>query len=468
MKKLFVILILLISAVTLSSCTQTNIEDLIALPETGALEQRIHNKLLEVEADDVSLVFAQRGQVQNPISFFDLNGDGTDEIIVLYRSYKAHPNSGDTANIHIFTNNNGVITSLFDIIGAGSGIDKISFADFNGDGLSELVVGYVSAYDSSTMLYVYEFDFVNKRANDTVSRRYSEFVIVDMDGDGCEDILAATYKSLDSVAYASFFKYDPIDKIVEESTVTANLSYSLEPYTMIPFTAENGENAVILTSRYGTMLMTNEVIVWDGEKNCIVNLSYDRTAWRGEIPYMKTEYCSLGDYIPCDVDNDGSLEIPLCHFFDEDEASQALTSWQEALLFPYVWYNFTGDSLEPDFTSYINSERGYLFVLKDETAYTNIKAYLNYNNDLYFYYVANESHTYPVFGVDRRVLLFSIQSSSQPPEFDDEHIFLYYSEVTGEYYTLVKADILDRQRQLMPSDEVLTNAFKPATITVGH
>ncbi|MBQ4628142.1 MAG: hypothetical protein IJB44_03590, partial [Clostridia bacterium] len=88
--------------------------------------------------------------------------------------------------------------------------------------------------------------------------------------------------------------------------------------------------------------------------------------------------------------------------------------------------------------------------------------------DLYFYYVANESHTYPVFGVDRRVLLFSIQSSSQPPEFDDEHIFLYYSEVTGEYYTLVKADILDRQRQLMPSDEVLTNAFKPATITVGH
>ena len=468
MKKLFVILVLLISAITLSSCTQTNIEDLIALPETDTFEQRIHNKLLEVEADDVSLVFALRGQVQNPISFFDLNGDGNDEIIVLYRSYKAHPNSGDTANIHIFSNNNGVITSFFDIIGAGSGIDKLSFADFNGDGLSELVVGYVSAYDSSTMLYVYELDFVNKRANNTVSRRYNEFIVSDMDGDGNDDIVSATYKALDSVAYASFFKYDILEQCVKESSISADLSYSRTPYTMIPFTAENGKNAVVITSRYGTMLMTNEVIVWNDTKNCIENIAYDPAGRRNPVAYMKTDYCSLGDYIPCDVDNDGSIEIPLCYFFDEDEASKALTSWQEALLFPYVWYSFTGEGLDADFTSYVNSERDYLWVIRDEAAYTNIKAYMNYNNDLYFYYVSDENYTYPIFGVDRRVLLFSIQSSTQTPVFDENNIFLYYSETSGEYYTLVKADLLERQKPLMPSDEIIKNSFKPATITVGH
>lgn len=468
MKKLFVILALLISAIALSSCTQTNIEDLIALPETDALEQRIHNKLLEVEADDVSLVFALRGQVQNPISFFDINGDGTDEIIVLYRSYKAHPNSGDTANIHIFSNSNGVITSFFDIIGAGSGIDKLSFADFNGDGLSELVVGYVSAYDSSTMLYVYEFDFVNKRANNTVSRRYTEFIVSDLDGDGNDDLVSSTYKAIDSVAYASFFKYDNIEKCVKESSISATLSYSIKPYTMIPFTAENGKNAIIITSRYSTMLMTNEIIVWNDTKNCIENISRDPSGRRNPIAYMNSDYCSLGDYIPCDVDNDGSLEIPICSFFDEDEASKALTSWQEALLFPYVWYTFTGDGLKADFKSYVNSERDYLWLIRDEEEYSSIKVYMNYNNDLYFYHVSDDSYTYPAFGVDKRVLLFSIQSSSQAPEFDEDNVFLYYSEASGEYYTLVKADLLERQKPLMPSDDVLKNSFKHATITFGQ
>jgi hypothetical protein len=183
---------------------------------------------------------------------------------------------------------------------------------------------------------------------------------------------------------------------------------------------------------------------------------------------MKTDYCSLGDYIPCDVDNDGSIEIPLCYFFDEDEASKALTSWQEALLFPYVWYSFTGEGLDADFTSYVNSERDYLWVIRDEAEYTNIKAYMNYNNDLYFYYVPDENYTYPIFGVDRRVLLFSIQSSTQTPVFDENNIFLYYSETSGEYYTLVKADLLERQKPLMPSDEIIKNSFRPATITVGH
>ncbi len=468
MKKLFVILILLLSAVFITSCTMTNVEGLIALPGTSALEQSIHDKLLEVEADDVSLVFALRGQTQNPISFFDINGDGNEEVIVLYRSYKAHPNSGDTANIHIFTNKNGELSSYFDIIGAGSGIDKVEFADFNGDGLPELVVGYVSAYDSSTMLYIYEFDFVNKRANNTVARRYSEFVVVDLDGDGADDLLSATYKSLDSVAYASFFKYDSFGKSIKESSITAPLSYSIDPYTMIPFKAGDGRNAVILTSHYGTMLLTNEIIVWNSEKNQIENVSYDPAAARRQIAYMNTDYCSLGDYLPCDVDGDNTLEIPICRFFDEDAASRALTTWQEALLFQYVWYTFNGESLDKDFTSYINSERSYLFVIRDEEAYTDIKAYLNYNNDLYFYYVADESYTYPAFGVDKRVLLFSIQSSDQPPQYDDTHLFLYYSDMTGEYYTLVKAEVPEEYIQYMPDDNNIINAFRPATINVGN
>jgi hypothetical protein len=468
MKKLFVVLLLLLCPIAATACAQTNIEDLIALPETGSLEQRISDKLLEVEADDVSLVFALRGQTQNPISFFDINGDGSDEIVVLYRSFKAHPSSGDTANIHIFSENNGVLTSLFDIIGAGSGIDMIEFTDFNGDGIAELVVGYIAAYDSSTMLYVYEFDFVNKRADNTVARRYTEFVVTDLNGDGNSDMLSATYKSLDSVAYASFFNYDPFEKCVKESSITAPLSFSLDPYTMIPFMAENGKNAVILTSRYGTMLLTNEIIVWNSLKNQIENISYDQSAGRKQIAYMKTDYCSLGEFIPTDIDGDGTLEIPICRFFDEDAASQALTSWQEALLYPYTWYTFTGEELKPDFTSYINSERSYLFVLRDAEAYENIKAYLNYNNDLYFYYVAKESDTFPVFGVDQRILLFSVQSSSSAPQFDENHAFLYYSEVTGEYFTLVKADIPEEARQFMPSDDILTNAFRPATVTVGN
>ena len=236
---------------------------------------------------------------------------------------------------------------------------------------------------------------------------------------------------------------------------------------MLPFTAENGRNAVIITSRYGTMLLTNEIIVWNSQKNQIENVSYDPSAGRKQIAYMKTDYCSLGDYLPTDIDGDGMIEIPICRFFDEDAASQALTSWQEALLYPYVWYNFTGEELKADFTSYINSERNYIFVLRDEEPYENIKAYLNYNNDLYFYYVPDESATFPAFGVDLRTLLFSVQSSQTAPQFDENHVFLYYSEVTGEYFTLVKAELSEDEKQLMPPSELLVNAFRPVTVTVG-
>jgi len=490
MKKLLLVFIVAVGIFVLSSCgyQSSDITDLISLPSPYKLEDRILAKLTEVEADDVSLIYAKRGEYQNSINFFDIDSDGSDEIIVFYRSVKAHSSSGDTANIHIFKyDDKGEIYSLFDIYGDGSSIDKIAFTDFDADGYYDLTVGYVSSYNTTKLFYIYEIDYTAGRIVTSLSRRYSDFVNIDIDSDGKTEIVSSYFNDIDREAYSSVYRYFPSYLGVREDTdAGCKIAYSQNVFFMKSFVADNGANSIIITARLSSMLTSNQILVWNAEANTLKNVSFvDQNIDGSEVissvfkdsvydgyfisdssKNLNRDYCSLGNYVCCDIDGDGSLDIPLCRYFDEGTASESLTSWKEALLYLYTWCTFDGEDLSEKFEAYINEDQGYIFKIRDIIAFENIKAYIDYKSDMYFYYVPYEEATYPILGIDNRTLLFYITMTESKPVEDSTHMLLYYSPAREMYYTLIIGS--KASDEVLPDLSLLKNAFLPAISSVAN
>ena len=458
----------LILAMLLSGCGYlgTNAEDLISPPGRDETESLIMKALYDAASEDAELIRAFRGTMQNSVIYHDLDGDGDDEIIVLYRSTQAHPESPDAANILVFSHSESGLEVLFDIVGYGTEIDKLEFADFNGDGLDEIVVGYISAYDDSNKtVYIYRLDFETRMPIEGGLKSYTDWVIVPFDLSPGDDLVFAYRDPISSVVQYGVFSYDVATDFIynyQQDMYTSNG----EIFRMQVLNGRNNDNAVLVSSRYGSMLMTHDILYWN---NGLVNMSRDKNGEDYDIPYMKSMYCTLGDYIPSDIDGDGYIDFPMCYMFDESRANKALVGWKEALLFNYSWNTFDpAQGFVYKYDSYINAEQNYIFKIYDLSVFMKIKAYLNFNNDMFFYYVENESDIYPSLGMDRRVLLFSILKTTTPPT-ENENTFLLYTSPDGEYFTLkISTNLTERQREYLPDIEKLSQSFMPALIVTAQ
>lgn len=462
-QKLYPLIIICMLVIILSGCSalNTNTEELIELPNRDALVVSAIDLLQRVEGDEISVITSLRGKYQNGIIYKDIDGDEDEEIIISYRDHE----QGDSANIYILKKNGAGLSPMIKISGAGTGIDMLSFADFNGDGLSELVVGYISTYDDSTTLYIYELDFVNHRVLSYNTRRYSDMIITDADGDGNDDLVLVYFSEMDGVAYARLYKYDRSkDSIREYSCEYDTLRYSDSFYCLSEFTTDTNQKVIYVCSGAGTLLMTTELLVWDREANGLVNISTEMSEAPTVVGSVKAEYTSLGTYLPCDIDGDGYTEIPICNYFNEETVSYNLSRWKESLLYEYSWNTYSGNVFTTKFTAYVNKDEMYLvktgFITSDR-----IKAYLNYNSDMLFYYVPEEKDAFPVLGEDNRTLLFSITSTEDLKTVNEYNIILAYSKEKHKYYMLnICSELPAEIAYLIPSAESITDSFKISRI----
>ena len=159
----FIFSFLLVVLLFFTSCSHINVqtEDYLQKPSNKQQTDRILNSVYEFCGEDAEFVYALSGQNINPIVYNDINGDGNNEIIVLYRKGSNHPDNDGRVDISILTDDGVSVYPLFDIDGSGYDIEKYMISDINGDGCSELIAGY-QIVENSKVLFVYYFDFVNK------------------------------------------------------------------------------------------------------------------------------------------------------------------------------------------------------------------------------------------------------------------------------------------------------------------
>ena len=438
-----------------TSCSHINVqtEDYLKEPANVQQTDRILTSVYEFCGEESDLVYALSGQNINPIVLNDLNGDGNNELIVLYRNATKHPDNDDRVNIMILTDDGESVSSLFDIEGIGYDVERYLIADLNNDGCLELIVGY-QIVENSKVVFVYSFDFENNEFTACVNTQYTDFVLTDMDLDGKEDIVLVYYNHVRNETYANVIKCLRDGSIYLSSLSDTPMSVSGGMYKMTVSKDSSGKSAVLVSSKQKTYLSSIEVLTWNDRYGFITNLSYaDENVLPGTN--VSSSYCSFGRFIPMDINNDGYIEIPICYRFDEINLQYELNQGKETSKYLYSWYRYeTNYGLVKVLDSYISETNNYIFIIKDNWSFSRVKAFETYKKDLLFYYIDEKDYS-----ANEKILLFTIKTSSRSVKEDSNIIPL--SKNNGTYYYIeLNPDVPENIREtVIPTAEEFRDAF---------
>lgn len=284
----------------LSGCGGFNIEfnpeELYALPELPAKYTELNAQLSAILEDGAEYAAPASGANIQPVQLTDLDGDGQQEAVAFFR--KAEDEK--PLKIYIFSAQGDRYERSAVIEGSGASIYSVVYADLDGDGRTELIVGWrVNA--ELQALSVYALDAAGpKELLRSVS--YVRYASVDLDGDGLQElvILRADEEGEGAADYYDWRKEGLTTQAPARISVTmAELS---QQGRLVAGTLRGGAPALFVTGvTEQSGAVTDVLALRNGELTNLV-LS-EATGVSGEIAPFYGLY-------PTDINNDGLTEVP--------------------------------------------------------------------------------------------------------------------------------------------------------------
>ena len=209
MKKRLLALILVISVFCVSGCSANFVNggNMMRPPRPTGDKADIQNIIETKAGAGFTFNYPQTGEYRSAITMEDLDNDGYDEAIALYSS----GNENSKLNLMFMTKDSGEWKSIGNFTNGASGVDRMLFADINGDSQKELLLGWTSlgSNEKKLTIYAYEDDFVREM---TVDSTYTELAAADFDNDAKDEIILLTIANNDEDSFAKFFKYSTKEK----------------------------------------------------------------------------------------------------------------------------------------------------------------------------------------------------------------------------------------------------------------
>lgn len=225
------------------------------------------------DKNNIILKYPSTGDYRSAFVTKDIDGDGEDEVLVFYtlKSDEA------TVRINVLDIIDGEWVSVYDDTGYGSEVASVTFADFNNDGRSEIVIGW-SLYEANaskvmTVHTVNTSDGKVRGLDTAVNQSYSYMGITDMDSDGKDEILVTWLDNSDTKlqkSYASLLKMSD-DKSITPVGNTVSLDGSVSAYASLKIQKIDKDRAIAYLDAYkGDDSMITEVIWWDSNAHALV------------------------------------------------------------------------------------------------------------------------------------------------------------------------------------------------------
>ncbi|MCR4594730.1 MAG: hypothetical protein K5761_06715, partial [Clostridiales bacterium] len=389
MKRLFPLLILfLIISLLFAGCSFSfkPANELIRPPVLNGENSYLQQAFEESAGVDLDLTAPVNGDYRSSYLIYDLNRDGSDEALVFY----SFPGTEKNINIAFFTYNSGKWVLTDTLKENVSEIYELSFSDINGDKTDELLISYSDGMEnnqSDTLgnkgiikLCVFSYNGTSLTLQKT--DYYDRLFVSDLNSDGNSDLLLffsdfngenkeprmngkyLSFGSDYSIKADSEFSLQNIIEIL--NIATDKYTGDNEKYTRIYIDGLIGEGS----------LMTNILSV-GSDSDKITDINSSATGDR-DIQTLRS-----ARIFSSDVNNDGIIEIP---------TTQALpggmrinSDSEDTQLNLVVWTQLTDKGTETIFRSIYNSAQKYMFVFPDE--WLNLySAKYNYKSQTLFIY----------------------------------------------------------------------------------
>ncbi len=306
MKKLL-ILLLTVLIFTLSGCSALSLEgsEIMSPPKATGEKAEIQKLIDKQTSGDYTLKYPKNGSKRSSIIMQNFDEDEEEEAVAFY-SDKA----GDHIHALFVDYIDKEYSVIDDIIIDANGVDRVDFADLDGDGTYEILIGYSLSMSSQNTLNVYNYSDDIKQLN--ISCMYSSLVTGDFTSDKRDDILLISLYSGDLAAQAKLMVYNDgglseIGSTELDSDVT-HLASAI--YGQISY----GKYGAILDGITTIGDYTTQIVLFDASSPALLNPLY---AYSGYSQTRRTtQLCSS------DFNNDELIDVPVCslmmHNEDED------------------------------------------------------------------------------------------------------------------------------------------------------
>ncbi len=358
MKKRLLALSLALSVLTLSGCSAsfTDGGSMMRPPRPTGDKAEIQNIIESKAGSGFTFVYPQSGDYRSAITMQDLDNDGSDEAIALFSSR----NDNSKLNLMIMTKTDDSWKSVATIQNSASGVDRMFFADINGDSKKELFIGWTSLGSNEKQLTAYALDDLHEEVREmTIDSNYNELACADFDNDNQSELILLTIANKDDGSLAKFFKYSTNEKrpmlsssVLLDSGLTriSNVNVGM---------IDSSTRALVIDGENHSGTVSTQILYWDSESQSLKNPLNAKESGSNNTN-VSTRTAST---ISKDINNDGIIEIPSVTTMPagnkEDAATIcSLTTWNQ--------YQIKTNSFKGVLNMIINYKDGYYFKIPEK------------------------------------------------------------------------------------------------------
>lgn len=293
-KRILLLMTVTVTALLFTGCAMRTVEEMYALPKRSE-EFNEMQSAIDTAMYGMTYASPQSGENQQTVQMADLDGDGTDEILVFAKGASEKP-----LQVLIFTQDeNGRVRTMETIGSNGLAFEQVEYVEFDDQPGSELVVGIRVSDQVQRSVAVYSFK--NGDAELMLMNGYSKFVTCDLDQNGRSELMVlrpGEQETQQGMAVLYHFNNGQIERSVEMA-----LSESPENIRRIlQGRLENGVPAVFVASAVDQYAIVTDVLTIKDGKLINIAVSDD----------INTSVQTLRNYYVYaeDIDEDGVVEIP--------------------------------------------------------------------------------------------------------------------------------------------------------------
>ncbi len=421
-KILSIVLIICVIIASFSGCSLNffSVESLLVPPaqsgENGEIQEAF-NELMKNKT--VQLKSPASGEFQSPFVLYDIDADGTDEVLVFY----SESNTEGSVRVLLMKEVNGDWQFCDDVKGAGNGIYDVNFVDINNDAKPEVFISW-TLMDSKTTRIVTAFEGLQGNETPLSFRSLgNEYGIakgfVDFNGDGKKDLCLIYIDDTGSVqkAFLRLFTESDNNSLVKygEVPLDGSIQSVISIKNDVVRYGGNTNSRLFIDCVKNEKMIFTEMVYWDSSLSVPVR-AFEDAAVSNSRSFL----------VQCaDIDGDSLIEIPVLTTLYGNTSELSVVNSEGTFVFTMLeWANVKGDNSKAPVLTLLNPIDEYLFEFGWKADVT-VK-YDNLREGLIFYEWDREKST---IGSELFALMF--RSKEITNEIPGE---LLRSEDSGDFY----------------------------------
>ena len=203
LKNAAVVILSLFLCVSLCGCKMFTADtaELLSPPELTGDIAPIASAISASAGGEYTLKYPSVGNYRSAVVQNDVDGDG---IMEAFAFYSMTEDESTVMYVNVICSENGKWKSVAKQKIVAGGVDRVDFCDLDGDGISEILIGWEIYGTSEMQMAVYSFK--NDELNRRMLQQYTHFLCGDIDEDGNNEITVIMINSGDTPNTATVYR----------------------------------------------------------------------------------------------------------------------------------------------------------------------------------------------------------------------------------------------------------------------